>query len=148
MNYKTPDPLPKGWAIKTIEEFVEKGRAIGYGVLKPGPHVEDGVRLVKSNQVQNGWVDLTNYYYISPDLDQEFKRTRLSGGELLLNVVGSIGRSAIAPAELKGANVSRAIAVLPLDKARAPWIQLFLSSPKCQADMFSRKVGIAQPVLN
>jgi type I restriction enzyme, S subunit len=148
MNYEKPDPLPKGWATKTIEEFVEDGRAIGYGVLKPGPHVEGGVRLIKSNQVQDGWVDLTNDYRISPELDQEFKRTRLSGGELLLNVVGSIGRSAIAPPELKGSNVSRAIAVLPLDKERVPWIQLFLSSPKCQADMFGRKVGIAQPVLN
>ena len=148
MNYEAPHPLPKGWASKTIEEFVEEGRAIGYGVLKPGPHVEGGIRLVKSNQVQDGWVDLTNDYRISEELDQEFKRTRLSGGELLLNVVGSIGRSAIAPAELQGANVSRAIAVLPLDKERVPWVQLFLSSPKCQADMFGRKVGIAQPVLN
>ncbi|MFA6543176.1 MAG: restriction endonuclease subunit S [Limisphaerales bacterium] len=148
MNYEKPYPLPKGWATKTIEEFVEDGRSIGYGVLKPGPHVEGGVRLIKSNQVQDGWVDLTNDYRISPELDQEFKRTRLSGGELLLNVVGSIGRSAIAPPELKGSNVSRAIAVLPLDKERVPWVQLFLSSPKCQADMFGRKVGIAQPVLN
>jgi hypothetical protein len=46
MNYEPPNPLPKGWTTKTIEEFVEDGRAIGYGVLKPGPHVEGGVRLV------------------------------------------------------------------------------------------------------
>jgi len=92
MNYEKPNPLPKGWETKTIEEFVENGRSIGYGVLKPGSHVEGGVRLIKSNQVQDGWVNLANDYRISPELDQEFKRTRLSGGELLLNVVGSIGR--------------------------------------------------------
>ena len=86
MNYEKPDPLPKGWATKTIDEFVEDGRAIGYGVLKPGPHVEGGVRLIRSNQVQDGWIDLSNDYRVSPKLDQEFKRTRLSGGELLFRV--------------------------------------------------------------
>jgi type I restriction enzyme, S subunit len=148
VNYEPQDAVPNGWTSKTLEEFVEEGRAIGYGVLKPGPNVEGGIRLIKSNQVRDGHVDLSEDYRISPELDQEFRRTRLRGGELLLNVVGSIGRSAIAPPELKGANVSRAIAVLPVDTQRAPWIQLFLSSPKCQAEMFGRKVGIAQPVLN
>src|SRR6266496_3506518 len=133
------------WPSKPLLELVENGRAISYGVLKPGPHVPNGVRLVKSNQVRDGHVDLTDDYRISEELAEEYKRTRLRGGELLLNVVGSIGRSAVAPEELKGANVSRAIAVLPIDKARVRWVQLYLSSPRGQEHMFARKVGIAQP---
>jgi type I restriction enzyme S subunit len=138
----------RAWTAKTIEELVEPGRAIAYGVLKPGPHVQNGVRLLKSNQIRDGVIDLSDDYRISTALAEEFRRTRLRGGELLLNVVGSIGRSAVAGSELEGANVSRAIAVLPLDKTRVRWVQLFLSSPQGQADMLGRKVGIAQPVLN
>lgn len=137
------------WQRKPLGELLQNGRSMGYGVLKPGPHVPDGVRLLKSGQVRDGTLDLTEDYRISNELDAEFKRTRLQGGELLLNLVGaSIGRSAIATAELKGANVSRAIAVIPVVPERTKWVQIVLSSPDSQSGILGRRTGIAQPVLN
>ncbi len=49
---------------------------------------------------------------IPPAQSAEFARTRLRGGELLLGVVGNMGKCAIAPMWLAGANVARAVAVL------------------------------------
>src|SRR3569832_521603 len=105
--------VPEGWAWLSIDELLSGERKSAYGVLKPGEHTPGGVRLVKSGQVRDGFMDLSDDFRITAELDQEFAKTRLTGGEVLLNLVGaSIGRSAIAPPELAGANVSRAIAVL------------------------------------
>ncbi len=137
------------WDTVPLRELIQEGRKIAYGVLKPGPHVVDGVRFIKSGQVRDGEMDLTEDYRISKALDQEFHRTRLQGGEVLLNLVGaSIGRSAVAPDELKGANVTRAIAVIPVLREKARWVQLVLNTPYGQEHMLGKTGGNAQPVLN
>src|SRR5690606_17184057 len=130
------------------EDLCDPARKISYGVLKPGAEVENGVRLLKSNQINDGKIDLSKDYRISPELSAEFRRTVLQGGELLLNVVGSIGRSAVVPDQLAGSNVSRAIAVLPVVGGLANWLHHYFSSPQAQSEMFRKKTGIAQPVLN
>ena len=58
------------------------------------------------------------------------------------------GRSAVVPEHLAGSNVSRAIAVLPVMGGMANWLHHYLSSPQAQGEMFEKKTGIAQPVLN
>ena len=137
------------WETVPLRDLIQEGRKIAYGVLKPGPHVPDGVRFIKSGQVRDGVMDLSEDYRISKDLDEEFHRTRLQGGEVLLNLVGaSIGRSAVAPDELKGANVTRAIAVIPVVKEKAHWVQLVLNTPYGQEHMLGKTGGNAQPVLN
>jgi type I restriction enzyme S subunit len=140
--------LPSSWTTTSLQPLLQKDRGISYGVLKPGPHVKGGVRLVKSSQVQLGKVDLTEDYRISAQLDIEYTRTKLLGGEVLLNVVGSVGRAAIAPMELAGANVSRAIAVVPVAENYSRWIVLCFLSPALQQLMSERTGGTAQPVLN
>ncbi|MBZ4409528.1 hypothetical protein K8640_14990 [Myxococcus sp. XM-1-1-1] len=143
------EELPAGWEWATIEELTTGARRIAYGVLKPGEHVRDGVRLIKSGQVRNGFMSLEDDFRISRSLDEEFRKTRLSGGEVLLNLVGaSIGRSAVAPAELRGANVSRAIAVLPIISGLETWVQRALEGPAGQRLMATATGGSAQPVLN
>ena len=45
-----------------------------------------GVRLLKSQQVRDGTMDLTEDFRITKKLDEEYARTRLQGGEVLLNL--------------------------------------------------------------
>lgn len=136
------------WPTLRLDELLITGKKISYGVLKPGTPTVGGVRLIKSQQIRDGFVDLKEDFRISKALDEEYSRTRLSGGEILLNVVGSIGRSAIAPIAIRNANVSRAIAVLPVRAELARWVQHNLQSPLCQRLMIDRSGGAAQPVLN
>ena len=141
--------LPINWIYVCLDNILEKNRAIRYGVLKPGIDDPNGIRLIKSGQVRDGFMDLTEIYRITRDLDQQYSRTRLQGGELLLNLVGaSIGRSAIAPNELRGANVSRAIAVIPILNSHSKYVQLSLQGPIGQKLIQSKTGGTAQPVLN
>lgn len=141
--------LERGWPTATLESLLVRGRKISYGVLKPGKHDPAGIRLIKSQQVRDGSMDLTDDFRITKELDEEYSRTRLQGGEILLNLVGaSIGRSAIAPDEIKGANVSRAIAVIPVRSEFSSWIQYNLSGLVGQKLIRGRTGGAAQPVLN
>jgi len=63
-----------------------------------------------SNRVADG-----GFHYISRQLDAEFHRSRLKGGEVLLSIQGTIGRTALVPARLAQANISRTLAVIQPD---------------------------------
>jgi hypothetical protein len=136
------------WPTVPLNSLVTEGRKIAYGVLKPGRHDRSGVRVIKSQQVREGWIDLTEDFRITRELDEEYSRTRLQGGEVLLNVVGSIGRSAVAPDEIRGANVTRAIAVIPVPRELSEWVQYALQAHAVQQLIRSNIGGTAQPVLN
>jgi type I restriction enzyme S subunit len=137
------------WRRVQLDALLISNRKISYGIVKPGEHDPAGVRLIKSQQVRDGTMDLSCDFRITKALDEEYARTRLEGGEVLLNLVGaSIGRSAIAPEELRGANVSRAIAVIPVLPELATWVQYNLRGSVGQEHIESRTGGAAQPVLN
>jgi restriction endonuclease S subunit len=137
------------WESRELQSLLIDNRKISYGIVKPGRHDPQGVRLIKSQQVRDDSMDLSADFRITRALDKEYARTRLQGGEILLNLVGaSIGRSAIAPDELRGANVSRAIAVIPVRTELAPWVQYNLRASVGQEIIRSKTGGAAQPVLN
>lgn len=122
---------------------------MGYGFVKPGPHDPRGVRVLKSGSINYRRVSTSEETRISTELDEQYRRTRLQSGEVLLNLVGaSIGRSAVASPEVRGWNVSRAIAVLPVRKEVAQWVHLAIEGPAGQDLIQSKSGGSAQPVLN
>jgi type I restriction enzyme S subunit len=55
---------------------------------------------------------------IAPALSSEYSRTILKGGEVLVNVRGTLGGVAVTSREMAGWNVSREVAVVPVDPSR------------------------------
>lgn len=100
----------------TLGELTENTRPICYGVLKPGPMKSDGVPLIRVTDISSNYFDDSNLYKISNELDFEFKRSRLNGGELLLSIQGTIGKVVICPLKYAGSNISRTIAVIDPDE--------------------------------
>jgi type I restriction enzyme S subunit len=124
--------VPDGWTLSSIEALAEP-KGIAYGVLKPGPQVEGGVPMLRVSDVRNGRVDQSQLYGISDELDHEYRRTKLRGGEVLVSIQGSVGRAAVVPPELAGANISRTLAMIRLcEPELAGWVQLALESPQIQ----------------
>ena len=115
----------------------------------PGPHVPNGVPLIKSQHVKNNRISEIDLN-ISKELSNKFKTTILEGGELLLTLVGaSIGRTAIVPDSLKGANVSRAVAVIRISSEYLTrFIELQLNYMMSPEFIAANAGGSAQPVLN
>jgi len=108
------------WPTITLGALTEKTRPIQYGVLKPGPRQEDGVPMIRVTDISKNYLDTSDLYKISAPLDAEFKRTRLKGGEVLISIQGTIGRVAICPDKLAGANISRTIALIQPDNRVQP----------------------------
>jgi type I restriction enzyme S subunit len=142
-----PD-LPEGWCWATIEQLCDPERTVAYGVLQPGRDIVDGVRLVRVGDIDNGRIDLTNLKRIDPTIAKNYRRTVLRGGEVVITVVGSIGRSAVVPVELAGANVARAVAVLPMVGVSSQWANCVFRYEPNRAALEGTAHEVARKTLN
>lgn len=140
--------IPTGWKLQSIENLASP-RGIAYGVLKPGPETESGVIMLRVKDVAGDVVNVASAYRIAPTLDEEFRRTRLAGGELLVSIQGTVGRVAIVPDHLAGSNVSRTLAVIRLrEPSVGEWLRAALRSPQGQELMRRSTGGTTRDSLN
>jgi type I restriction enzyme, S subunit len=132
-----------------LAQLIEPARNISYGIIQPGSAIVDGVPVIRVSDVRNGQISTTNPLRVRPELEAQYQRTRLRGGELLLTIVGTIGETAIVPQELAGWNVARAIAVLPVrSDVGAYWVQLALKLPIVRSQIDGRLNTTVQATLN
>ncbi|WP_299442110.1 hypothetical protein [uncultured Phycicoccus sp.] len=120
-----------------------------YGVLKP-EYVDAGTPIVRiADLPASGSVEEASLPRIPATQSLEYIRTRLARDDVLLGVVGTLGRPTVVHAELVGANVSRAIARLrPRTGVAGAYVQAVLRLPDFAR--FTEEVthGTAQSVLN
>ncbi|MFF1626688.1 MULTISPECIES: restriction endonuclease subunit S [unclassified Streptomyces] len=121
-----------------------------YGVLVP-KFADVGVPLIRVSDLGRLDHDLERLPRIEEEQAQEYKRTCISPGDLLITVVGAtIGRCDVAPPETAGFNVSRALARVQLATGISP--QMIASwvrgrDFRIQAELATSGAA-AQPALN
>ena len=141
--------LPEGWCWASVDQLTDGERSCGYGVLVPGPEVDGGIPLVRVGDIGEGSVDQRHMKRIAPAIAAQFSRTFLRGGEVLMSLVGTIGRTAVAPGSLAGANVARAIGVIPVSGLVEPrWVEHWFRSPRQRSIMDSKSHEVARKTLN
>ncbi|WP_258398314.1 restriction endonuclease subunit S [Micromonospora noduli] len=120
-----------------------------YGVLVPRYVDEaEGVPFVRVGDLLNLSPERP-LLAIPPEQSDEYSRTKIVGGEVLLGVVGKMGQAVLAPQWLAGANVARAVAVLRCkDPAVAPLLCAWFGSNnfRCKAELATSGDSI-QPTL-
>jgi len=132
-----------------LSSLVGRDRKIAYGVLVPGDDIDGGVPFVRVGDLADRRVNLDGLKRISPAIAARYPRTRLQGGEVLLSVVGTIGRAAVAQAELAGANVARALAVIPVnDNVDPHFLAVVLSTDQVTEDLTALAHEVARKTLN
>ena len=132
-----------------IADILQRNRKAAYGVLQPGRHVPEGVPLVRVSDVQDGQVRIDGLKHVSPGVAAQYPRTRLTGGEVLVTIVGTIGRAAVVPTSLAGGNVARAVAVLPVNDRVVPeFLALFLNAPSIRLSLNNLAHEVARKTLN
>lgn len=89
-----------------------------YGVLVP-EFVDEGVPFIRVNNI-SGLSSLDGLPRIPKALSQQYARTVTGLGDILLSVVGSMGKATIVTEPLIGANVARAVAVVRLNPIHIP----------------------------
>jgi type I restriction enzyme S subunit len=143
-----PD-LPDSWAWVRLEDILADRRDLSYGILKPGDEDPDGVPMVRIVDVGDGTIDTSALMHVSPALAGEYGRTRLAPGDVVLAVMATIGRAAVVPDSLEGANVNRALAVLKLGTLVIPeYVSLVLRSPLFRSVFAASRLGSAQARIN
>jgi type I restriction enzyme, S subunit len=153
--HETVDPrdlglvAPQHWRQITLDDLVEPGRPICYGILKPRVGDSGTVPYVEVRDLGRGPLDAAKLNMTSAALAQEFARSTLRAGDVLVAVRGSYDRVGIVPAELEGANLSRDVARVSVrDDVDPRYVALYLSSPAAQ-DYFSRVArGVAVKGVN
>lgn len=141
--------VPEGWSLFKLKHCLRV--PLAYGVLKPdkydGP---DAVPIVRITDVgDDGMIHTEHLERVSPGQDAEFARTRITSGDVVVSVVGTIGRSAVVSPVIGKANLSRALCRVQLSaRLRPQYFQLFTLTRVFLDQAESIPTGTAQRVLN
>ncbi|MDW5416738.1 hypothetical protein R6242_09160 [Iodobacter sp. CM08] len=117
--------IPDDWKIVTLETLLKDNKSIAVGVMYPGPDTQGGIPLIKVGDIKGGLIPQKPNYCISPETNEEHKRTQLIGDELLITLVGNPGECVVVTPAMADWNPARAIAVIRLAE---PSLRVYLKT--------------------
>ena len=112
-------------------------------------YVDDGVLFVTSENVREGFIDISNPKYLEEKVNIKQPRSILKRGDVLINIVGaSIGRAAIYDYDLL-ANINQAVSLVrPNDKVNIKYLITFLNSENAMMQYKNNAKGGARDNLS
>lgn len=144
-----PATNPKGFAKKPLMSLVREDDTINYGVVQPGDDLDQGIPLIRVGDLLDGQVNHALLKRINPSIEAAYKRSRLRGDEILVSCVGSVGVVALADDSLKGFNIARAVARIPLAETTSRiFLAAYLKTDYVQRYFTSELRTVSQPTLN
>jgi type I restriction enzyme S subunit len=103
-----------------------------------------GLPMISARDIQNYKIDLSNPRYISKeDFIKESKRTNVQPNDILLTIVGTIGRCAIIPNNFPQFTLQRSVAVISTTE-NPNFILTYFDSPNFQNQLLKKAIGTAQ----
>lgn len=146
----SPFECPLGWSWTKVRHVLDPGRDISYGVIKLGPEPKSGgIPTLRCSDVRPGFIDLAGVRNVEESIEAEYARTRLEGGEIVINIRGTLGGVALVPPDLKSYNVAREVAVIPIaGELSGPFLVYLMLSPYFWDHIQDNLRGIAYKGLN
>lgn len=121
--------VPEEWEVCKLKYFTLK---IGSGSTPTGGsevYVNDGVKFLRSQNVYFEGLLLDDVVYISDEIDENMKGTRVLEGDVLLNITGgSIGRCFYVDSTLGRANVNQHVSIIRPYNSNTKYIKYYLQS--------------------
>jgi len=102
------------WTGKPLQKYQADIYEITYGILKPEKYIAGGIPMLQIKDIIANVVNTSDLHLISNKLQNQYKRTILDENNIVISVVGTIGRIAKIPKVLKGANIHRNLALLKI----------------------------------
>lgn len=134
---------------RPLIDLCDAERGITYGIVKVGDFQRDGVPVIRGGDIRNGRITFDNDKRVSEEVSNQFRRTILRGGEILVNLIAEPGHSAIVPTSLVGANVSRDVAVIALGaEVDHKYVDYVLKSPQAVGWLHARLNGSVTQKIN
>ena len=120
--------IPKHWSVeRKLSHICNKG--ISYGIVKLfEPDDINGVKVLRCSDVLEGHISEEKIRTVTKELSQEYKRTILSGGEIVINVRGTLGGCAVVPYSMRGYNIAREVALVDTRNINNYYLMYFFLS--------------------
>jgi len=146
-NYGSTDKII---TTTTLVEQCYRDRVITYGVIKLGAEIANGVPCLRTSNVRWLKVETDGMKRIAQAISNDYSRTILQAGEILVNVRGTLGGVAIATTEMIGWNVSREVAVVPIDQSKVnpQFLALWIGAERSQRWLSGVEKGVAYTGIN
>lgn len=141
--------LPDTWEYLECTKLTDPSRSLTYGVIKLGEQDDDGVPCLRSSDVRRLHINESQVKKISREIEGGFKRTSLLGGEVVVTVRGTLGGVAVVPLHMRGFNVSREVAVIPIADPIIPSFVAFAIASEPQSKWLGEVAkGVAYTGIN
>ena len=145
--------LPEGWEIRRLEDLCEPGKqAIVDGPfgsnLKRSDYVDNGIPVLKIQNIKENLITLKKMDYVSPDKYQELVRHSFTEGDIVMTKLGDpLGVSAIVNGIPNGLIVADLVRVRP-SKVLTKFLCYQLNSPRIQKYINEQQKGTTRPRVN
>ena len=135
---------------RELATLCDQSRVITYGVIKLGEEIPGGVPCLRTSNVRWLKFETVDVKCIAPSLSNDYKRTILQGGEVLVNVRGTLGGVAAVDSTIVGWNVSREVAVVPSDenKINQSYLAYWIARKASQSWLTDVQKGVAYTGIN
>jgi restriction endonuclease S subunit len=135
------------WKNVRLDELTETDSPITYGVVKPGDPGD--VLFIRGGDIADGRILDGQLRTITREVSEQYRRTLLRGGELLISLVGQPGQVAVASLGLARANIARQVGLIRLrNEVDANFVSYFLQSPDGKTGLGTYTGGSVQQVIN
>lgn len=141
--------VPEHWDVTPLMRLTAPGRDIMYGIVLPGPDVEDGVPIVKGGDVRPHRLRLDLLNRTTPEIEASFARARLRPNDIVYSIRGTIGDAELVPPELLDANITQDVArVSPRPDINVKWLLYALKSDRVFVQLEQLSLGAAVRGIN
>lgn len=115
-------------------ELITEGAGLSYGIVQPGDNGTGDMGVLRPVDLVNGGISTAAIKYIDRSIGDGFKKTELTGDELLITVRGTTGITALTDVRFKNMNVTRGIAVIRYDRSKINpvYLNAFLNTDESQ----------------
>lgn len=131
-----------------LVEIIDRSRPITYGILKPGPDIQSGIPYVRVVDMKGGRVLVDQLRHTSSEIAAQYRRSKLVAGDLLISIRGHVGRMALVPEGLEGANITQDTARLAIAGANPLFVRELLEHRSSRIWMAERTRGAAVKGIN
>jgi type I restriction enzyme S subunit len=138
------------WPEVRLEELAVPDVPIVYGILKPGPNIPGGIPYVRPTEMNERGIHVSKILRTTPKIAFQFRRSTLRTGDLVLTIVGTIGKIALVPPELDGGNITQcSVRIRPEPcKVDTRYLSWALACPRVRQQYDEYRFGSGVPRLN
>jgi len=141
--------LPERWSWQPLDALCERVSVGHVGETSSFFCGPEGIRLLRSQNVRPGSLEIDNIRYVTRDFHEKSKKSQLKPGDILVVRVGqNRGDCCVVPNDIGDLNCANIVFARPEDTRYSDYLGYFLNSALGQSSLLSVSTGSAQEVLN